>query len=140
MTREDLKQYKYLKMRIDRKLEKYEEDFTRATKMTSFIDGMPKAHNKPNYVQEEFIDTSNEIIEIFKEDLDKQAEIERQLKKMEDERYRTALYLRYIVYATERNPLEQTATIMGYSYNEMCKINGEALNKFDELDGLHKKS
>ena len=53
---------------------------------------------------------------------------------MNDERYHTALYLRYIVYATERNPLEQAASTMNYSYNEMCKINGEALNRFDELD------
>jgi len=140
MTREDLKQYRYLKLRIDKKLEKYEENFSRATKMNSIIDGMPKAQNKPNYVVEEFIDASTEIIELFREDLEKQAEIEKQLKAMNDERYHTALYLRYIEYAKEKNPLERVATDMNYSYNEMCKINGEALNRFDELDELHKKS
>lgn len=140
MTREDLKDYKYLKLRIDKKLEKYEEEFTRATKMTSTIDGMPKAHNKPNYVLENFIDASNEIIKLFKEDLQKQADIEKQLKAMNNERYYTALYLRYIEYATEKNPLEHVALEMNYSYNEMCKINGDALNKFDEIDKEHKKS
>ncbi len=140
MTREDLKDYKYLKLRINKKLEKYEEEFTRATKMTSIITGMPRAQNKPNYVVEDFIDTSQEIIALFKEDLKKQADIEKQLKAMNDERYHTALYLRYIEYATEKNPLEHVATEMNYSYNEMCKINGEALNKFDELDKEHKKS
>lgn len=140
MTREDLKDYKYLKLRIDKKLEKYEEEFTRATKMTSTIDGMPKAHNKPNYVLEDFIDASNEIIKLFKEDLQKQADIEKQLKAMNNERYYTALYLRYIEYATEKNPLEHVALEMNYSYNEMCKINGDALNKFDEIDKEHKKS
>ncbi len=134
MTREDLKNYKFLKMRIDTKLEDYEKDFARATRMTSVIDGMPKAQNKPNYVVEEFLDASNEIIKLFNEDLQKQADIEKQLKAMNDERYYTALYLRYIVYATEKNPLEHVASTMNYSYNEMCKINGEALNKFDELD------
>lgn len=137
MTREDLKSYKFLKMRIDSKLEDYERDFARATKMTSVINGMPKAQNKPNYVVEEFIDASMEIVNLFKEDLQKQADIEKQLKAMNDERYYTALYLRYIVYATEKNPLEHVASTMNYSYNEMCKINGDALNKFDEL---HKKS
>ena len=137
MTREDLKSYKFLKMRIDSKLEDYERDFARATKMTSVINGMPKAHNKPNYVVEEFIDASMEIVNLFKADLQKQADIEKQLKAMNDERYYTALYLRYIVYATEKNPLEHVASTMNYSYNEMCKINGDALNKFDEL---HKKS
>lgn len=140
MTREDLKDYKFLKIRIDRKLENYERDFARATKMTSVIDGMPKAHNKPNYIVEDFIDASMEIIELYNEDLKKQADIEKQLKAMNDERYHTALYLRYIVYATEKNPLEHVASTMNYSYNEMCKINGEALNRFDELDNVHKKS
>lgn len=140
MNREDLKNYKFLKIRIDTKLEDYERDFARATKMTSVIDGMPKAHDKPNYVVEKFIDASTEIINLFREDLQKQADIEKQLRAMNDERYHTALYLRYIVYATEKNPLEHVASTMNYSYNEMCKINGEALNKFDELDELHKKS
>jgi hypothetical protein len=85
-------------------------------------------------VLEDFIDASNDIIELFNEDLRKQADIEKQLRAMNDEKYHTALYLRYIVYATERNPLEQVASTMNYSYNEMCKINGEALNRFDELD------
>lgn len=140
MNREDLKNYKFLKIRIDTKLEDYERDFARATKMTSVIDGMPKAQNKPNYVVEDFLDASMEIVNLFKEDLKKQADIEKQLKAMNDERYHTALYLRYIVYATEKNPLEHVASTMNYSYNEMCKINGEALNKFDELDDVHKKS
>lgn len=140
MTREDLKNYKFLKMRIDTKIEDYERDFARATKMTSIIDGMPKAHNKPNYAIEDFIDASMEIVELFREDLKKQADIEKQLKSMNNERYHTALYLRYIVYATEKNPLEHVASTMNYSYNEMCKINGDALNKFDELDEEHKKA
>lgn len=140
MTREDLINYKFLKMRVDKKTEDYESNFTRATKITSVLDGMPKAHNKPNYVLEEFIDASQELIAIYNEDIKKQADIERQLKEMNNERYYTALYLRYIVYATEKNPLEQTASTMNYSYNEMCKINGEALNKFDELDENFKRA
>lgn len=140
MTREDLINYKYLKLRINKKLEKYEEDFSRTTKMTTMITGMPKAQNKPNYALEEFIDASQELIKLFNEDLKKQGEIQRQLKAMKNEKYHTALYLRYIEYATEKNPLEHVATEMNYSYNEMCKINGEALNRFDELDKEHKKS
>lgn len=140
MNREDLKNYKFLKIRIDKKLEDYERDFARATRMTSVIDGMPKAQNKPNYIIEDFLDASMEIINLFKEDLQKQADIEKQLKAMNDEKYHTALYLRYIVYATEKNPLEHVASTMNYSYNEMCKINGDALNKFDELNEEHKKT
>jgi len=134
MTREDLKNYKFLKLRIDKKLENYERDFAKVTKMSSTLDGMPKAQNKPNYSLEDFLDSSMEIINLFQEDIRKQAEIEKQLKQMNNERYYTALYLRYIQYATEKNPLERVASDMNYSYNEMCKINGEALNQFDKLD------
>ena len=140
MNRQDLKDYKYLKLKENKKLEKYEEDFTRATKMTTIITGMPKATNKPNYVVEDFMDASTEIIALFKEDLKKQAEIEKQLNLMNNEKYHTALYLRYIEYATDEKPLERTALEMNYSYNEMCKINGDALNKFDKLDKEHKKT
>ena len=140
MTREDLKGYKFLKIRVDKKLETYEEDFTRATKMTSTITGMPKAKNKPNYVVEEFIDASREVIELLNEDLRKKAEIEKQLKAMNNEKYHTALYLRYIEYATEKNPLEHVASDMNYSYSEMCRIIGEALNNFDKFDKVHKKT
>lgn len=140
MTRNDLKEYKYLKLRINSKLEKYEEDFARITKMNSVLDGMPKAQNKPNYTIEDFLDASNEIMDLYKEDIKRQKEIELQLRMLNNEKYYTVLYLRYIVYATENNPLEKVASIMNYSYNETCKINGQALNKFDELDELHKKA
>ena len=140
MTRDDLKQYKYLKQRINSKIEKYEEDFAKITKMSTLIDGMPKAKNKPNYSVEDFIDASNEIMVLYKEDVQKQKDIEEQLRLMNNEKYYTVLYLRYIVYATEKNPLEKVASIMNYSYNETCKINGKALNKFDELNKLHKNA
>jgi hypothetical protein len=136
MNRQDLKDYKFLKARIDEKMRRYEEEFARATKMTQTIDGMPKAQNKPNYTIEEFLDASNELIMLFNEDLKKQAEIEKQLRAMNNEKYYTILYFRYI----ENKPLEYVASKIGYSYNETCKFNGEALNEFDKLDELHKKS
>jgi len=138
MTREDLKNYKYLKMRIDNKLEEYQEYFARATKVTSTLSDMPKARNNSNDTVEEYIDSSQEIIELFKEDLKKQAEIEKQLRMMNNEKYHTALWLRYIIYPMERNPLEKTAGIMNYSYSEMCRVNGDALNEFDKYDEVSK--
>lgn len=130
MNREDLKNYKFLKARIQEKLNDYEEQFSKVTKITQTYDGMPKGNNKPNYTIEELIDNSNEIIELFNEDLIKQKQIIKQLKLMNNEKYYTILYLRYI----ECKPLEEVATIVGYSYNETCKFNGQALNEFDKLD------
>lgn len=130
MNREDLKDYRFLKARIQEKLNDYEEQFAKVTKITQSFDGMPKGNNKVNYTVEELIDNSNELIELFNEDLKKQKEIMKQLKMLNNEKYYTILYLRYI----ECKPLEEVSTIVGYSYNETCKFNGQALNEFDKLD------
>lgn len=138
MNRQDLKDYKFLKARIDEKLNDYEEQFARVTRMTQTIDGMPKAHNKPNYTVEELIDSSNELIALLNKDVIKQKEIISQLDSMENEKYHTVLYMRYI----ENKPLEEVASKIGYDYYETCKINGKALNEFDKLDEIkmHKKT
>lgn len=133
MNRQDLKDYKFLKARIDEKLNDYEEQFARVTKVTANMDGLPKAKNKPNYTVEELIDSSNELIGLLNKDIIKQKEIIKQLDCMNNEKYYTVLYMRYI----ENKSLEEVASRIGYSYNETCKFNGEALNEFDKL---HKKS
>lgn len=130
MNRQDLKDYKFLKARIDEKLNDYEEQFARVTKMTQTIDGMPKAHNKPNYTVEELIDSSNELIALLNKDVIKQKEIISQLDSMENEIYHTILYLRYI----HNKTFEEIADKIGYSYYPTCKMHGKALNEFDKLD------
>lgn len=133
MNRKDLIDYKYLKIRINTYRERYEEKFNNITSTVTHLDGMPKGHNKPNYALEEFIDNSNELIKLYNEETQKERDILDQLRMIENEKYRTVLYLRYIVYPLEKNPLEMTASDMNYSYNEVCKFNGEALNEFDKL-------
>ena len=140
MNRNDLFNYKFLKIRIDKYKEQYIEKFCAVTSVTAKIDGLPKAKNKPNYTIEEFLDSSNELIKLFNEELEKEKEIFNQLQKMENEKYRTVLYLRYIVYATEQNSLEKTALDMNYNYNDVSRWNKEALNEFDKLDKEHKKT
>lgn len=139
MNRKDLIDYKYLKIRINTYREKYEEKFSNITNTVSHLDGMPKGHNKPNYDLEEFIDNSNELIKLYNEEVQKERAILDQLRMIENEKYRTVLYLRYIVYPLEKNPLEMTASDMNYSYNEVCKFNGEALNEFDKIGERNEK-
>ena len=130
MNRQDLKDYKFLKARIDEKLNDYEEQFARATKITANMDGMPKAKNKPNYTLEELIDSSNELIKLLNDDIIKQKQIIEQLNNMENEAYHTILYLRYI----HNESFEEIAEKIGYSYYPTCKMHGKALNEFDKLD------
>ena len=96
MTRTDLENYKYLKQRLQEKLDDYEEKFNKITKLTATIDGMPKGFNKPNYAVEELIDSSMEIINIYNEELKKEKEILLQLEELKaiDERYYNVLYFR----------------------------------------------
>lgn len=139
MTRKDLIDYKYLKIRINTYRERYEEKFNNITSTVTHLDGMPKGNNKPNYALEEFIDNSNELIKLYNEEVQKERDILDQLRMIENEKYRTVLYLRYIVYPLEKNPLEMTASDMNYSYNEVCKFNGEALNEFDKMEKISEK-
>lgn len=132
MTREELKNFRFLKVRIQAKVDDYEERFAKINRITQTIDGMPKAHNKPNYSLEELLDSTHELIQLLNEDLEKEKEIINQLKLLDD-KYRTILDLRYI----QGKTLEEVSTAINYSYNETCKLNGQALNEFDKL---HKKS
>lgn len=136
MNRQDLKDYKFLKLRIQEKIEDYQEQFDKVTSMTSKIDGLPKGNNKPNYTIEELIDSSNELIKLFNDDLKKQSDIINQLKLLNNEKYHTILYMRYI----ENKSLEEISSKIGYSYNETCKFNGQALNEFDKLENVHKNA
>ena len=140
MNRNDLFNYKFLKIRINKFKEQYIEKFSAITNITPKLDGLPKAKNKSNYTIEEFLDSSNELIRLYNEEIKKEKEIFNQLQKMENEKYRTVLYLRYIVYATEQNSLEKTALDMNYNYNDVSRWNKEALKEFDKLDEEHKKT
>lgn len=135
MNRQDLKDYKFLKARIDEKLNDYEEQFARVTKVTASLNGIPKAHNKPNYTVEELIDSSNELIKLLNKDVNKQKEILEQLDSMDNELHHTILYLRYI----HDKSFWEIADKIGYSYYPTCKMHGKALNEFDELDKVSNK-
>lgn len=132
MTRTDLENFKYLKQRLQEKLDDYEEKFNKITKLTATIDGMPKGFNKPNYAVEELIDSSMEIINIYNEELKKEKGILLQLEELKaiDERYYNVLYFRYV----RGYDMSEIAVKMNYSYYPICRLNGTALNEFDKLD------
>ena len=129
MNREDLKNYKYNKNWIKRQLEKYEEQRSIVYNITQNLDGMPKAKNKINYGLENLMDQYDEIIEILEEDQKKQNKIILQIRKLE-EPYRTILTDKYILGMS----LEEISVEIGYAYENVCRMHGSALNKFDNLE------
>lgn len=133
MNREDLKGYFYLDDYIKEQANKYEEQFARVTKMTQVIDGLPKAHNKPNYSTEELIDASIELIKLYNDETRKQAEIIKQLNLLSGEKgniYKDILYKRYV----SKKSFEKIAEEIHYNYYDTCRFHGEALVEFDKLD------
>ena len=127
MTREDLKVYKYSQKWINEQLSRYEEQREKVIKITQTLDGMPKAHNKPNYALESLMDQFDRLIEIITNDQKKLNEIMIQLRLIE-EPYRTILTSKYI----NGKSLEQISVDIGYAYENVCRMHGIALNKFDE--------
>ena len=131
MTREDLKNYYNTQKWIKEQKELYEEQRVRAEELKAvYIDGLPKAKNKPNYAIEELIDQFNKIIEDMNKLQQKQNEITQHLAKMENSTYRLILFYKYI----KGKSLEEISTEMNYNYKHLCKLHGYALNDFDEHD------
>ena len=130
MTREDLKKYRENKLWIDSQMELYKEMKQRAEGLKAVVlDGMPKAKNKPNYAIENLIDKYDYIIKILTEEQEKLNQITLQLKEVE-EPYRTILTKYYV----QGKTLVRVADEMNYNYEFVKRMNGIALNKFDELN------
>lgn len=129
MNREDLKNYKYNQNWIKRQLEKYEEQKAIVYNISQNLDGMPKAKNKPNYSLENLMDQYDKILEILEKDQEKQNEIILQIRRLE-EPYRTILTDKYILGMR----LEEISVEIGYAYENVCRMHGTALNKFDNLE------
>ena len=129
MNREDLKNYKYNQIWIKRQLDKYQEQKTMVYSISQNLDGMPKAKNKPNYGLENLMDQYNKILEILEKDQEKQNEIILQIRRLE-EPYKTILTDKYILGMS----LEEISVEIGYAYENVCRMHGTALNKFDDLE------
>lgn len=129
MNREDLKNYKFNQQWIKRQLDKYQEQKTMVYSISQNLDGMPKAKNKPNYGLENLMDQYNKILEILEKDQEKQNEIILQIRRLE-EPYRTILTDKYILGMS----LEEISVEVGYAYENVCRMHGTALNKFDNLE------
>lgn len=129
MNRDDLKNYRYNQNWIKRQLEKYQEQKTMVYSISQNLDGMPKAKNKPNYGLENLMDQYDKILEILEKDQKKQNEIILQIRKLE-EPYKTILTDKYILGMS----LEEISVEIGYAYENVCRMHGTALNKFDDLE------
>lgn len=131
MNREDLKNYKYNQIWIKDHIEYVEAQKQTINRLTSILSDMPKG-SKIVYDTEaeklaELEDMFNELMNIILEEEKKQKRLVEIVSKMEFP-YRNILYKEYI----QGKSLVTVASEMHYNYEYTKRLNGEALNKFDE--------
>jgi DNA-directed RNA polymerase specialized sigma24 family protein len=133
MTREDLKNYINNQKWIDEEKKIYKRQLEEVEDLkATVIDGLPKAHNKPNYMIENLLDKYNKILKYIDTLQDKQNEITKQLGKMNNSTYRLVLLYKYI----EGLSIEEISVKMGKDYKYICNVHGYALNEFDNLEKI----
>lgn len=132
MTREDLKDYKHNQMWIQDRLEYIEEYKTSITNITATLSDMPKGSRKvEDSIAEKIsilLDNINDILKKVVEQEEKQKRILEQLDRVEQP-YKLILDKVYI----QGKSLVQVASELNYSYRDICRKNGIALNKFERV-------
>lgn len=131
MTREDLKVYKYNQEFITEQLEYIETQKATLEKITTTLNDMPVGSRKVEDSMAEklttLMDKFNDLLDKINIMQDRQNTIMEQLMQVEQP-YLNILYKIYI----QGKSLVKVADEMGYSYRDMCRKHGVALNKFEE--------
>lgn len=135
MNREDLKNYRYNQQWINGRIEYIESYKSTINKLTSIISGIPKGSRQVQDTEAEKVvqltDAVNELLDKILEENKKQKGILQQLDKVEQP-YKLILELVYI----QGKTLVTVASEMGYTYRDITRKHGIALNKFDELQNV----
>ena len=132
MNREDLKNYKYTQMWIKDQTEYIEAQKETINRLNSIISDMPRGNKIANDTEaeklSELIDNFNELINTIIEEKRKQERIVEKVHKIEFP-YKNILIKVYI----QGKSLVTAASEMNYSYRDLCRKHGIALNIFDEI-------
>lgn len=132
MNRKDLKDYKYTQDWIKDQEEYIQNQMETVNRLNSILSDMPKG-SKVVYDNEaekltSLMDKFNELMDIVIEEKEKQKAIIENINKI-DFPYRNILFKVYI----QGKTLVTVASEMHYSYRDLCRKHGIALNKFDEM-------
>lgn len=130
-AKEELKQYRYARYKVDDALLEYQKYKTRAEKMTSVISGEPKGggirSDKVGDNASAMADMAREYEQRWIQAEQSKLELEKRLDKI-PEPHRTLLHLRYI----ENKDFNEIAEGMNYSYVRVTHLHGEALMIYEK--------
>lgn len=122
-----LRQYIYASLAINGGIDELTSLRALAEKVTSSISGQPKGSGRS---REEIICKMVDLEKELDEKIDRMVElrikIEKEISLVADQRYRSILQMRYINGWT----LEKIAVETGYSWRQVNRIHGQALERF----------
>lgn len=130
-AKEELRQYKYLKDKVQETLDEYERYKTRAEKMTSIISDMPRGGKSSDKVADNAVamaDLSRQYEDRWLAAEKGKFRIEEKMDKVE-EPYRTILHMRYV----EAFSIEEISCKLNCNYTYACELHGQALKKYEVL-------
>lgn len=129
-AKEYLSQYKSANREIDRLIEEKSMWMDLATKITPSIKeggrGSANENGKIPLAVEKIIETEEKITNRIDELIDLREQIESRVSVIPEERQREVLHRRYILC----QKWEEIALEMNYSYMQVCRIHGAALQAF----------
>ena len=136
-AKEYMEQARYLDMQINSKIEQVKTLNELATKVTTVYSDMPHSPNRNTGRMEEtvakIIDLESEIDRDIDALVDLKQEVKTAISKVEDEKYRVLLELRYI----NQKSWEEIANQLGYDLRYTHKIHGRALQKITVPEKRH---
>lgn len=132
MNREDLKNYRYNQIWIKDQIEYIEAQKETINRLTAVLSDMPKGSKHIYDTEAEKIakleDYFSELMNTVLEEEKKQKRIVEEVNDMEYP-FKNILFKAYI----QGKSLVTVASEMNYNYEYMKRMNGIALNKFDEI-------
>lgn len=136
-AKEYMEQARYLDMQINSKIEQVRTLNELATKVTTVYSDMPHSPNRNTGRMEEtiakIIDLESEIDRDIDALVDLKQEVKTAISKIEDEKCRVLLELRYI----NQKSWEEIANQLGYDLRYIHKIHGRALQKITVPEKRH---
>ena len=128
-TKEYLLQIHRIDIRIKQRMAQLDQMRERLNFLGSFDYSKDRVQVSPesgNRQIEKIVDAERELVELIKHEQERRGKIISEIQSLDNSLYGEILYHRYVEWFS----FERIAVDMGYSYNYICTLHGEALNDF----------
>lgn len=127
-----LSQIRLLDIKIGQRIEELTEMRARVSILTGIDYSKDRIQVTPttgNKQIEDMVDFERKIYGLIEKERDLKHKVIGQIQELENPTYVDLLFRRYV----ECNSFEKIACDMGYAYNYVCTLHGEALKAFDKV-------